>query len=63
VLADQFYAERLYSRAQLHAILRRAGFVLVRDHGGLESRSTRNQDLGMMAHRVFVTARVAPESG
>ena len=57
VLVDQFYAERLYSREQLHALLRAAGFAEVRDHGTVLSDSDRNQDLGMMAHRVFVTAR------
>ena len=57
VLVDQFYAERLYSRAQLHALLRDAGFVHLRDHGTIRSGSDRNQDLGMMAHRLFVTAR------
>jgi D-alanine-D-alanine ligase len=57
VLVDQFYAERLFSRAQLRRLLRAAGFVQTRDHGDLESRSDRNQDLGTMAHRLFVTAR------
>ncbi len=59
VLVDQFYAERLYSRAQIHALLREAGFDHIRDHGSIESGSDRNQDLGMMAHRVFVTAHAS----
>ncbi len=57
VIVDQFYAERLYSQAQLHSILREAGFDRLRDHGEIQSKSDRNQDLGMMAHRLFVTAR------
>jgi len=59
VLADQFYAQRLYSREQLHALLRAAGFDRLEDHGVIRSGSTRNQDLGLMAHRIFVTARAA----
>ena len=61
VIADQFYAERLYSGAQLHSLLRTAGFTDLRTHGAARSGSDRNQDLGMMAHRFFVTAR-SPES-
>jgi D-alanine-D-alanine ligase len=61
VIVDQFYAERLYSREQLQALLREAGFIRVHDHGGLKSGSDRNQDLGMMAHRFFVTAH-APKA-
>lgn len=57
VIADQFYAERLYSVAQLKVLLDRAGFVGVEEHGSVLSSSDRNQDLGMMAHRLFATAR------
>lgn len=57
VIADQFYAERLYSVTQLKVLLDRAGFVDVEEHGSILSGSDRNQDLGMMAHRLFVTAR------
>ncbi len=56
VEVDQIYAERLYSRAQMRDLLAAAGFGTVRDHGEVESGSDRNQDLGMMAHRVFLTA-------
>ncbi|WP_206419954.1 methyltransferase domain-containing protein [Minwuia thermotolerans] len=59
VLADQFYAERLYNRAGIAALLERAGFGDVRFHGRLSGSSERNQDLGMMAHREIVTA-IAP---
>ncbi len=57
VIADQFYAERLYSREQIHELLARVGFELIRDHGVLAADSDRGQDLGMMAHRIFTTAQ------
>jgi len=57
VIADQFYAERLFSRARIVALLEAAGFGAIRFHGVLEAESGRNQDLGMMAHRHFLTAQ------
>ncbi len=57
VIADQFYAERLYSRDRIMALLEQVGFDSVRDHGLLLAESDRNQDLGMMARRLFITAR------
>ncbi|WP_416899929.1 MAG: methyltransferase domain-containing protein [Minwuia sp.] len=59
VIADQFYAERLYNRASIGKLLEQAGFRDIRYHGRLSVDSSRNQDLGMMAHREIVTA-VAP---
>ena len=56
VLVDQFYAERLYDRHQVADLLHRAGFVGVAEHEVIQAASTREQDLGMMAHRFFVTA-------
>lgn len=56
VIADQFYAERLYSREAIQDLLGRAGFERIRDHGALTADSERNQDLGMMANRMFITA-------
>ena len=56
VIADQFYAERLYSKEQLTESLRKVGYESVRFHGTLETASTRGQDLGMMAHRLILTA-------
>jgi D-alanine-D-alanine ligase len=56
VLADQFYAERLYTFEEMRQMLDRLGFTDVCLHGTLISDSTRNQDLGMMAHRMFITA-------
>lgn len=57
VIADQFYAERLYSRERIEALLDTVGFSEIRFHERPETRSDRNQDLGMMAHRFFLTAR------
>jgi len=56
VLADQFYAERLYSRDHITTLLEKAGFEAIRQHGGIPTESDRNQDLGMMAHRMLITA-------
>src|SRR6266478_3814949 len=55
VIADQFYAERLYSRKRIESLMSRAGFGNVRFHSVASPDSDRNQDLGMVAHRLFVT--------
>lgn len=60
VIADQFYAERLYSRARIEALLGRAGFRDTKFHTEVEALSTRGVDLGMMARRLFISSR-APE--
>ena len=57
VIADQFYAERLYSHERIERLLSSVGFSEIRFHERPETRSDRNQDLGMMAHRFFLTAR------
>ena len=46
VIADQFYAERLYDRLSIERLMRRAGYRDVEVSGGTETRSDRNQDLG-----------------
>lgn len=56
-IVDQFYAERLYSREKLEELLESVGFELIRMHGTLQAASDRNVDLGMMAHRLFLTAQ------
>ena len=56
VIADQFYAERLYSRDRIQTLLTSVGFANIRFHMVLAPDSSRNQDLGMMAHRMFLTA-------
>jgi D-alanine-D-alanine ligase len=55
VIADQFYAERLYSKERLETLLKSAGFTNVRFHSLMAPGSNRNQDLGMVAQRLFVT--------
>jgi D-alanine-D-alanine ligase len=56
VIADQFNGERLYSRDQIRSLLERAGFRNVRLHDAIVAGSERNQDLGMMARRLFLSA-------
>jgi D-alanine-D-alanine ligase len=56
VIADQFYAERLYTRDSIARLLEKTGFRNVRHHGNAESVSDRDQDLGMMARRILLTA-------
>ena len=56
VIADQFYAERLYNPESITKLLEGAGFREVRIHHGVETESERNQDLGMMSRRFYVTA-------
>jgi D-alanine-D-alanine ligase len=55
VIADQFYAERLYSRERVQALLESVGFTNLRFHSFVLPDSSRNQDLGMMAQRMFLT--------
>ena len=57
VLADQFYAERLYTLEEIKSLLEQLGFTDIRTYTNLISESTRGQDLGMMANRLFVAAR------
>lgn len=56
VIADQFYAERLYNQAQLSQLLGENGFDVL-DAQPMTTMSKRNQDLGMMAQRIVLTAR------
>jgi D-alanine-D-alanine ligase len=58
VIADQFYAERLYSKESIIGLLQEAGFSHCTVHGQISPNSLRNQDLGMMEQRIIVTARV-----
>jgi D-alanine-D-alanine ligase len=61
VIADQFYAERLYTKDDLFTLLGQAGFSDVVVHGEIATDSVRNQDLGMMEKRIVVTGRVKKE--
>ena len=56
VLADQFYAERLYTLEEITHLLKSLGFTNIQSHGNVISESTRKQDLGMMANRLIITA-------
>ena len=57
VIADRFYAERLYDGAEMQALLTRSGFVALEGPAQFASTSTRNQDLGMMAQRLIFVAQ------
>lgn len=59
IIADQFYGERLYSRRRITSLLEQAGFGGIRFHGSIAGESSRGQDLGMMANRIFLTAKAA----
>ena len=61
VVADQFYAERLYGRKGIQELLAKAGFAEVIVHGQITGDSVRNQDLGMMEKRIMVTGSVRKE--
>ena len=58
VIADPFYAERLYTGEQLVGLLEKVGYEMVRMQDALQTASTRGQDLGMMAHRLILTAQM-----
>ena len=55
VVADQFYAERLYNVEELGALLAANGYAPSGDQR-MSTLSKRNQDLGMMAQRILMTA-------
>jgi len=61
VIADQFYAERLYSKESVAKLLQEAGFADVSRVDEIATNSERAQDLGMMERRLLVTARVRKE--
>ncbi len=61
VIEDQFYAERLYTPEKLVELVREAGFVNFSEHGKIASVTCRNQDLGMMEHRIIITAGAKKE--
>ncbi|HZX11556.1 MAG TPA: class I SAM-dependent methyltransferase, partial [Acidobacteriota bacterium] len=61
VIADQFYAERLYAFQDLQNLLNEVGFTNISEHSKLSPESQRNQDLGMMAKRIVLTAVIEKE--
>jgi D-alanine-D-alanine ligase len=56
VIADRFFAERLYSRTAIVSLLESVGFWKVRFRNLPQCRSDRDSDLGMMGQRLLVTA-------
>jgi D-alanine-D-alanine ligase len=62
VIADRFFAERLYSRAAITELLDRVGFDKIRFRDLAKSRSDRDADLGMMGQRLLVTAEPVAEA-
>jgi D-alanine-D-alanine ligase len=58
VIADQFYAERLYSQESIGKLLTDAGFAEVSFPTELTPDSKRAQDLGMMERRIIVTSLI-----
>lgn len=56
VVADQFYAERLYDSEQLGQLMEQAGFRVACTEP-MSTASKRNQDLGMMAQRILLVAQ------
>ncbi|MBU0478783.1 methyltransferase domain-containing protein [bacterium] len=61
IIADQFYAERLYTRETITGLLETVGFNDITIPEQISTNSQRNQDLGMMARRIIVTALVRKE--
>jgi D-alanine-D-alanine ligase len=61
LLADQFYAERLYTPESISTLLKDAGFSDTAVHTSLTPDSQRNQDLGMMERRIIVSSVVRKE--
>ena len=59
VVADRFYAERLYHRVAVERLLESVGFTAIRFQGAIELLSDRHGDLGMMARRHLVLACAA----
>lgn len=61
LVADQFYAERLYSQESLTHLLEEAELSDITTLGDIQTVSQRNQDLGMMEQRVMVSAMARKE--
>ncbi|MBC8389304.1 MAG: methyltransferase domain-containing protein [Actinobacteria bacterium] len=58
VIADQFYAERLYTQEELIELLKQTEFSNISSHGTITTDSKRNQDLGMTERRIIISAIV-----
>ncbi len=62
VVADQFYAERLYTFEDLQTLLQGLNYKQIVKEAVVSSLSTRNQDLGLMQHRIFVSAQTPKQT-
>jgi D-alanine-D-alanine ligase len=60
VTAENFYAERLYAETEIAELLGGLGFHTPIRSRSVTSGSTRNQDLGLMSHRMLVSAFAEP---
>ncbi|AKB18910.1 MULTISPECIES: methyltransferase domain-containing protein [unclassified Methanosarcina] len=58
IIADQFYAERLYNRESLFELLTASGFSIPTFHTTFSPISTGTQDAGMMGQRILFSATV-----
>lgn len=58
VQVDQFYSARLYNHETIKVLLENNGFTAVSFAGDYETKSQKNQDLGLMGQRIIVTAEV-----
>lgn len=58
IIADQFYAERLYNRESLFELLTASGFSSPTFHTTFSPVSTGTQDAGMMEKRILLSATV-----
>ncbi|MDD5455438.1 MAG: methyltransferase domain-containing protein [Candidatus Margulisbacteria bacterium] len=61
VIADQFYAVRLYNQEKSTELLKKAGFSDISVMGEIATNSARNQDLGMMQQRLIMKCIVRKE--
>jgi D-alanine-D-alanine ligase len=61
LLADQFYAERLYTGDSLKDLLQKANFYDVQITADVKTESERNQDLGMMERRIILSSEAIKE--
>ncbi len=58
IIADQFYAERLYNKESLFDLLTTSGFSSPTFHTTFSSASAGTQDPGMMEQRIMLSASV-----
>ncbi len=61
VIADQFYAERLYTDEKIKKLLKKCGFINIELEQELLTSSQRNQDLGMMGRRLILVGTAGKE--